>query len=62
MIGVELVESSRKPLAGPIVDSIVEECKDLGVLIGKGGVNGNVSSWSSYIINNRVNNTIIFYN
>lgn len=44
MIGVELVENrdTKKPLAGAKVDSILEDCKESGVLIGKGGVNGNV--------------------
>ncbi|XP_055705054.1 alanine--glyoxylate aminotransferase 2, mitochondrial isoform X2 [Phlebotomus papatasi] len=44
MIGVELVEdrNTRKPLSIPHVIEIWEKCKDLGVLLGRGGLNGNV--------------------
>lgn len=47
MIGVELVEdrTTRKPLSIPHVIDIWEKCKDLGVLLGRGGLNGNVSSF-----------------
>lgn len=44
MIGVELVEDSKNtPLGVPFMSHIVEQCKDMGLLIGKGGMNGNVS-------------------
>jgi alanine-glyoxylate transaminase/(R)-3-amino-2-methylpropionate-pyruvate transaminase len=45
MIGVEMVEnaSSRKPLNANSFGDIWERCKDNGVLLGKGGINGNVS-------------------
>jgi hypothetical protein len=44
MIGIEMVEdaSSRKPLNANSFVDIWERCKDLGVLLGKGGINGNV--------------------
>ncbi|XP_059608425.1 alanine--glyoxylate aminotransferase 2, mitochondrial isoform X1 [Phlebotomus argentipes] len=43
MIGVELVEdrATRKPLSTPHVVEIWEKCKDMGVLLGRGGLNGN---------------------
>ncbi|XP_055691393.1 alanine--glyoxylate aminotransferase 2, mitochondrial isoform X1 [Lutzomyia longipalpis] len=43
MIGVELVEdrTTRKPLSTPHVIEIWEKCKDIGVLLGRGGLNGN---------------------
>lgn len=45
MIGIELVtdKESRQPLSGPHFVDIWERCKDLGVLFGRGGLNGNVS-------------------
>lgn len=45
MIGVEMVESggTRKPLNATDFVDIWERCKDMGVLLGKGGINGNVS-------------------
>lgn len=45
MIGVEMVESqqSKTPLNPTTFVDIWERCKDLGVLLGKGGINGNVS-------------------
>jgi alanine-glyoxylate transaminase / (R)-3-amino-2-methylpropionate-pyruvate transaminase len=45
MIGVEMVESqeSRKPLNPTVFGDIWERCKDFGLLLGKGGINGNVS-------------------
>lgn len=45
MIGVELVQSkdTKEPLNAPHVSQIWETCKDLGVLFGRGGINGNVS-------------------
>ena len=44
MIGVELVANpvTRAPLPAADVSSIWEQCKDMGVLIGKGGYFGNV--------------------
>lgn len=51
MIGVELVSDKEKktPLSVPHVLEIWENCKDMGVLFGRGGINGNVSilvEWS----------------
>lgn len=45
MIGVELVADpeTREPLPVDQVGQIFEDIKDAGVLIGKGGVSGNVS-------------------
>ena len=45
MIGLELVADpdTREPLPADQVIQIFEDVKDSGVLIGKGGVNGNVS-------------------
>lgn len=45
MIGVEMVESggTRKPLNATDFVDIWERSKDMGVLLGKGGINGNVS-------------------
>lgn len=44
MIGVEMVESgTRTPLNSSSFGDIWENCKDMGVLLGKGGINGNVS-------------------
>ncbi|KAH8405332.1 hypothetical protein KR222_005706, partial [Zaprionus bogoriensis] len=47
MIGVELVadRQTRAPLATPHVLEIWENCKDLGVLFGRGGLHGNVLSF-----------------
>lgn len=45
MIGVELVadRQTKAPLAADKVNRLIEDCKELGVLIGKGGpVNGSV--------------------
>ena len=44
MIGVEMVENSvtRKPMEVNNFIDIWERCKDMGVLFGKGGINGNV--------------------
>lgn len=42
MIGVELIDENGKPLAVDRVANIFEGVKDRGVLIGKGGINGNV--------------------
>lgn len=45
MIGVEMVSdrAARTPLSAPHVAEIWETCKDMGVLFGRGGLNGNVS-------------------
>jgi alanine-glyoxylate transaminase / (R)-3-amino-2-methylpropionate-pyruvate transaminase len=45
MIGVELVadRQTRQQMAAPHFAEIWEHCKDMGVLFGKGGLNGNVS-------------------
>lgn len=45
MIGVEMVEdsNSRKPINANSFGDIWERCKDMGVLLGKGGLHGNVS-------------------
>lgn len=44
MIGVELVEEGQRiPLGVPFMANIYEHCKDMGLLLGKGGMNGNVS-------------------
>ncbi|KAK2163615.1 hypothetical protein LSH36_76g00083 [Paralvinella palmiformis] len=44
MIGIEMVKdkTSRKPLPIGDVNSIWEHCKDMGVLLGKGGLYSNV--------------------
>lgn len=50
MIGVELVSDKEKktPLSVPHVLEIWENCKDMGVLFGRGGINGNVSSFYTF--------------
>lgn len=44
MIGIEMVEDklSKKPLRQEMVMQVWESCKDMGLLIGKGGADGNV--------------------
>lgn len=44
MIGVELVESkeTKVPLAAVKVNAILEDCREMGLLIGKGGQHGHV--------------------
>ena len=44
MIGVEMVEdkATNTPLVAEKMLQIWEDCKDMGVLLGKGGLNGNV--------------------
>lgn len=46
MIGVEMVSdaATRKPMEANSFIDIWERCKDMGVLFGKGGINGNVRS------------------
>lgn len=45
MIGVDLVtdKESKKPLPAARFGDVWENCKDLGLLVGAGGVDGNVS-------------------
>lgn len=45
MIGMELVSDAetRAPLPAADILQIWEQCKDLGVLLGKGGLFGNVN-------------------
>lgn len=52
MIGVELVNSpeTKKPLNSAEFIDIWENCKDMGVLFGKGGLNGNVSTFKPKIL------------
>lgn len=52
MIGVELVSDKEKrtPLSVPHVLEIWENCKDMGVLFGRGGINGNVSYCLLFLI------------
>ena len=44
MIGIEMVEEkeSKAPLSVERMGQIWEDCKDMRVLLGKGGLNGNV--------------------
>jgi alanine-glyoxylate transaminase/(R)-3-amino-2-methylpropionate-pyruvate transaminase len=42
MAGLELVEDEDKTPATQLATDIFETCKDLGLLIGKGGYYGNV--------------------
>ncbi|KFM81710.1 Alanine--glyoxylate aminotransferase 2, mitochondrial, partial [Stegodyphus mimosarum] len=44
MIGVEMVsdKESKKPLQKPAMDAILEDAKDMGLLVGRGGKYGNV--------------------
>ncbi|KAK9502839.1 hypothetical protein O3M35_011535 [Rhynocoris fuscipes] len=44
MIGVDLVKNkaTREPIAAKHFADIWEDCKDMGVLLGRGGMNGNV--------------------
>ncbi|ETN70505.1 hypothetical protein NECAME_14727 [Necator americanus] len=41
MIGMEFIDEDGKPLAVDRVANIFEGVKDRGVLLGKGGANGN---------------------
>lgn len=47
MIGVELVNNSetKESLEAEYMADIFEDMKDMGVLVGKGGVNGNVINY-----------------
>jgi len=44
MVGVEMVANreTKEPLAASKMNQLLEECKDLGLLIGKGGPQGSV--------------------
>jgi len=44
MIGVEMVndKASRVPLAAEKMINVWEDCRDMGLLLGKGGINGNI--------------------
>jgi len=44
MIGIEMVEDkgSKKPLNGGVMADIWEKCKQMRLLLGKGGLNGNI--------------------
>ncbi|MEU2674770.1 aspartate aminotransferase family protein [Streptomyces sp. NPDC007164] len=42
MIGVELVEPGTRTAAPAIADAVLAEARDVGLLIGKGGLAGNV--------------------
>ena len=44
MIGVEMVndKDSRTPLAAEKMTNVWEDCKEMGLLLGKGGINGNI--------------------
>lgn len=44
MVGFEMVTDkvSRTPLSAEVVNNILESCKELGLLIGKGGQDGNM--------------------
>ena len=44
MIAVEFVtdKASRKPAPAKFVNDLLERCRQLGVLYGKGGINGNM--------------------
>lgn len=52
MIGVELVndKTSREPLIGDDFFDIWEDCRNMGLLIGRGGSRGNVS-WREVVHN-----------
>jgi len=41
---VVFVQRTREPLPADQVASIWESTKDMGILVGKGGIAGNVSS------------------
>jgi alanine-glyoxylate transaminase/(R)-3-amino-2-methylpropionate-pyruvate transaminase len=58
MIGVEMVENShsRKAMNANSFVDIWERCKDLGVLLGKGGINGNVRNYYYYLQTNKQTN------
>ena len=45
MVGIEMVSDreTRSPLSPEKMGNIWETCKDLGVILGRGGAKGNVS-------------------
>ena len=53
-------QESRTPLPPDQMGPIWEDAKDMGVLIGKGGIHGNVSSQTSIglIINQSISQSI----
>lgn len=52
MIGMELItdKESKAPLGNKHFADIWEDCKDMGVLIGRGGLMANVSSKKVFIL------------
>jgi alanine-glyoxylate transaminase/(R)-3-amino-2-methylpropionate-pyruvate transaminase len=42
MVGVELIEDENKTPATKLTADVFETCKDMGLIIGKGGYYGNV--------------------
>jgi len=42
MVGLELVDGKDKTPAAKLTADVFETCKDMGLIIGKGGYNGNV--------------------
>lgn len=63
MIGIELVSDpeTRKPLPVQEVLELFEDIKDMGVLVGKGGLRANVSTVKTSKLNSIIsNNGIIF--
>jgi len=42
MIGIELIEQDGRPLNATAMGDIFEKTKDYGILVGKGGLRGNV--------------------
>lgn len=46
MIGVEMIKnkSTKEPLSAKRFADIWEDCKDMGLLVGRGGLNSHVSN------------------
>ena len=42
MVGIELIEDQDKTPASKLTVDVLETCKDMGLLVGKGGFYGNV--------------------
>jgi len=42
MVGIELVEDENNTPASKLTVDAIETCKDMGLLVGKGGFYGNV--------------------
>lgn len=57
MVGVELINdfNTKEPMAADHIAEIFEEIKDMGVLIGKGGIHGNVIRVFQLIIHIYIN-------